>query len=180
MRWDALFGDLEAQLAAAETADLAVAVAEGVRYEIGRATLVQRLRAAAGDRISVGVTGATIGGRLAAVGPDWLLLDDPAEVLVPTSAVGWVQGLPRGAAVDQPGRVWERLSLRSALKGLARDRAVVEIAYATDESVTGTIDRVGADHLDLAVHAADEPRRADAVRGVRTIAFAALRTVRRR
>jgi hypothetical protein len=37
---------------------------------------------------------------------------------------------------------------------------------------------VGADHLELAEHAADQPRRATAVRGVRAIALPAVAVVR--
>jgi hypothetical protein len=45
--------------------------------------------------------------------------------------------------------------------------------------LTGTIDRVGADYLDLAEHAPDEPRRAGSVRAKRTVPFAAILFVQR-
>jgi hypothetical protein len=35
--------------------------------------------------------------------------------------------------------------------------------------LTGTIDRVGSDHIDVAVHADDVPRRNRSVTGVRSI-----------
>ena len=45
-------------------------------------------------------------------------------------------------------------------------------------AVAGTIDRAGADHLDLALHDIDEPRRSATVRGYRLIPFTALSWVR--
>jgi hypothetical protein len=44
--------------------------------------------------------------------------------------------------------------------------------------LSGTIDRVGADHLDLALHAPGEWRRAEAVTGVATVGFGGLYAVR--
>ena len=44
--------------------------------------------------------------------------------------------------------------------------------------VHGTIDRVGRDHVDLAVHDRGEPRREGAVREVRIVPLAALLLVR--
>jgi len=44
--------------------------------------------------------------------------------------------------------------------------------------LTATIARVGADHLDLAQHAPDEPRRAATVRGVVVVRLGALAMVR--
>jgi hypothetical protein len=40
--------------------------------------------------------------------------------------------------------------------------------------LAGTIDRVGSDHVDLAVHALDEPRRPESVTGVRTVLNSAI------
>jgi hypothetical protein len=45
-------------------------------------------------------------------------------------------------------------------------------------AVTGTIDRVGRDFLDLAEHAVDDARRAESVRSVRTVPFGAVVAVR--
>jgi hypothetical protein len=64
------------------------------------------------------------------------------------------------------------------LKGLARDRAVVQVVLDDGAVLTGTIDRVGADYLELAEHAADEPRRVEAVRGVRAVVLTAVGVVR--
>lgn len=177
MRWEDLFGDLEAQLAAENAADLAADADQQRRLEIGRTTIVQRLRAAAGRDVAVGVDDQVISGRVEGLGPDWLLVGGRTDTLIPLAAVGWVQGLGRASDVSEPGRVWSRLGVRSALRGLARDRVVVRLHYAAGPPVNGTIDRVGADHLDLAVHPADQPRRASAVTAVRTVPLSAVRAV---
>lgn len=102
MRWDDLFLDLEAQLAAAETADLAADADQRLRLEIGRTTVVGRLRAAVGHDIALSVGGQAIHGRIEGVGPDWLLLGGPPETLLPLATVGWFQGGP-GVGCRRPG-----------------------------------------------------------------------------
>jgi hypothetical protein len=90
-----------------------------------------------------------------------------------------VSGLPALAAdPDDVSIVESRLGLPYALRGVARDRAPVTMLLREGTSVTGTIDRVGADFVDLAEHAPGEPRRAAAIRGARTLPLAALAFVR--
>jgi len=101
------------------------------------------------------------------------------EQLVAVTAVTTVAGLGRRTAPPtEDGAVRVRLDLRRALKQLARDRAVVQLLVDDGDVLTGTIDRVGADYLELAEHSADELRRAEAVRGVRAVALGAVAVVR--
>lgn len=72
-------------------------------------------------------------------------------------------------AAPAPGAVESRLGLGHALRALARDRAVVRVR-AGEADLTGRIERVGADHLDLAD--VDGGRR-----GGWAVAFATLRVV---
>jgi hypothetical protein len=97
---------------------------------------------------------------------------------VPLGAVLGVHGL--GAAVAPPdgSAVGGRLDLKWALRGLARSRTAVRLVLLDGSVLPGTLDRVGADHLDLAEHGRDEPRRAAAVRQVRLVPLAALVAVR--
>ena len=176
MRWSRLFADLEAQLEAAERADRAAESAELRRLELSRVTLVERLGGGLGAVVSLAVEGADVlSGGLTQVGADWLLLDSPAggETLVALAAVTSATGLAAGSA-PPADEVDRRLGLGAVLRRLARDRAAVTVVARTGAVFTGTIDRVGADFLDLAEHAADRQRRATDVRQVRTIAFAAL------
>lgn len=182
MRWAALFADLEAQLAAVADADLAGEVADRQRLEVARLELVDRLRAAVGTELAVGlVTGATEHAVVGGAGPDWVLLEATGrpDALVPLAAVTWLRGLPSYARVAASvGAVESRLDLGFVLRGLARDRAVVRLELADRTAVTGTIDRVGRDFLDLAEHAVDDVRRAEAVQAVRTVPFAGVAAVR--
>lgn len=178
MRWQVLFADLEAQLAAAEAAELAGEVADRSRRELATVRLPDRLRAARGTEITVVVAGlGPTAGRLDAVGADWLLIA-PAQrpaALLPLAAVVSVSGLSAAATPGSP--VSARLRLGYALRGIARDRAVVRLRLVDGRELIGTIDAVGADFLDLAVHASDEPRRADAVVAAVTVAFGQLAMV---
>jgi hypothetical protein len=182
VRWAALFADLEAQLEAAEEAELAGEVADRQRLEVARLELVDRFRAALDAELTIGLrSGEVIHGSATRVGPDWLLLTSAGrpDALVPVGAVSWVRGLPPYVRVPATiGAVEARLDLAFVLRGLARDRAFVHLALLDGSTVSGTIDRVGRDFLDLAEHAPEDARRADAVSAVRTVGFDAVVVVR--
>lgn len=181
-RWDDLFADLAAQAAAADAAERAAEAEERARVELGQGVLADRLRGAEGVQVTVHVTGARLAGVLGLVGPDWLLLDerDGREVLVPLAALLGVDGLGRLTA--PPGSVdpvTAKLGLRHALRGIARDRSGVRLHLSSGEVLAATLDRVGADYLEAALHPAGEARRSGAVRSSRAVPFAALAAVRR-
>ena len=185
MRWERLFADLEAQFAAQATDDENGEAASRARYEHGRVLLADRLRGSRGWQVSLSCRGTgELTGRLVDVGVDWLLLTDAMgrELLVSAGAVRAVGGLGATTAPgDEAGPVTRRLDLRRALRGLARDRAPVQCLLDDGSVLTGTVDRVGADFLELAEHPLDVPRRRDAVSGVRAVvldAVAAVRTAR--
>ena len=181
MRWQGLFDDLEAQFDAAEAAELAGEVAERTRRETALLQLTDRLRAAEGAELVVSLPGGQVlRGRLLDAGSDWLLLEEQGarEVLIPLAAVLGVAGMGSRSAAPEDSPVAKRLDLRRALRGLARDRAGVALGLVDGSLVTGTLDRVAADHLDLAEHGLGEARRAGAVRSVRVVPLTALALVR--
>ena len=182
MRWAALFDDLEAQADQLAAAELQAEVADRTRRETGLLRLVDRLRAAEGHPVAVAVAGAgTVHGRLLDAGTDWVLLEEAGarEVLVPLGAVLGVSGVGGTTAVPgSEGEVGRRLDLRWALRGLARDRAGVAVVLRDGSTLSGTLDRVGADHVDLAEHPAGEARRAAAVRQVRLVPLPAIALLR--
>jgi hypothetical protein len=197
MRWERLFDDLEAQLDAASSAELAAEVADRSRREAARLRLVDRLRGNEGARLQVSLAvraaeGAgpagdavaesgsghgSVVGRLDRVGADWLLLDGTGgEVLVPLGAVVCVSGLgPGSAEPGSEGAVGARLGLGHVLRALARDRAEVNLLLIDGSRRTGRIDRVGADHVELAAYDPGEPRR---VVATLTVPFVGLACVR--
>lgn len=185
MRWQQLFDDLAAQQSELERRERAAEVAEHTRAERGQVELAHRLVAAVDSRLGLRVRGVgPVEGRLVDVGADWLLLEadllQPTgrELLVPLAALVAVEGLPRRSDPREAGAS-RRLGLRHTLRAVSRDRTRVRVHDVEGDHVTGTVDAVLADHLDLTRHADDEPRREGAVRGSVSVPYAALSLVRR-
>jgi hypothetical protein len=182
MRWQQLFDDLQSQFEAEEAAAERAESASRARAEVGAVRLRERLAGAVGSPVGLDVRGAgRVYGVLTDIGPDWLLLEDDQgrEQLVALAVVRTVAGLVRRTALPEPaGAVRARLDMRRALRGLARDRSAVQVVLDDGGMLTGTLDRVGADYVELALHAADEPRRSEAVRGVQAVVIGAIAVVR--
>jgi hypothetical protein len=197
MRWDKLFDDLESQLEQELTAEELDLEAEDERLRIGRLTLRDRLVALQashrGDSdLVLRATlrsGLVIRLRPAAFGRDWVsagLIDESGrdgQCIVPLAAIASV-----AMSSDQVSRslrpqsesataLSARLGLPFVLRDLCRRRHPVDVVtpMATHH---GTIDRVGRDQLDLAVHERGAVRRDAAVLEVRMIALAELLLVR--
>ena len=182
-RWHRLFGDLEAEAEAADRAALGAELGDRERAEFGRLRLVDRLRGSAGRSVGCQVGGEVLVGVVREVGPDWVLLGGPSggEVLVPLDRVATVTGLgPHSAEPGSEGQVGARLDLRYALRRLARERAGLTVTLADGTAFAGTLDRVGADFVEVAEHPAGEPRRGRTVRQIRTVPLGALAFLRSR
>lgn len=180
-RWGALFADLEAQAAAQETLQRGAEVDERARAEIGNLTLGSRLRASVGEPVVVRLAGGlAIAGRIVEAGADWTLLEEeaPREALVANGHISAVRGLARHADTAV-GVVQSRLRMRNVLRAIARDRSAVRIHLASGATLDATVDRVGADFLEVAAHPSGEPRRRGDVRGVELVPLAAVVAVRR-
>jgi hypothetical protein len=176
MRWEALFADLEGRLVAEERRELDDEVAERTRRERALVTLSGRLAASVGAEVRLClVDGVVVHGRLLDLGVEWLLVRGQLsgrEVVVPLGAVRTLDELGRRA---EDGRSARRFALGYALRALSRDRATVAVRVAGGgPALVGTIDAVGADHLDLAQHPDGVPRRRENVTAVTTVPFAAL------
>jgi hypothetical protein len=182
MRWQQLFADLQAQFEAEEAAGEQAESASRARAEVGAVAIADRLRGALGCPLVLDCRGAgSVAGVLVEVGADWLLVegDGARQSLVALAAVRSVSGLGRRTAVPPPaGQVRGQLDLRRALRGLARDRSAVQMLMDDGGMLSGTLDRVGSDYVEIAEHPADLPRRSEAVLGVRAVVISAVAVVR--
>lgn len=190
VRWERLFEDLEGQLAAEWESERAALDSEGERLRLSRVRLHDRLvaLAGAGVREPVGVALAdrsVLRGTVEAVGADFAALRIESHAaglaLVRTAALTSITmseaELMRSARAEaQLARTGlaERLTLGFVLRDLTRRRVPVRVHPLWAEPEFGTIDRVGVDHLDLAVHDAGAARRTGEVRAFRLIPLAAV------
>lgn len=188
MRWERLFDDLEAQLAADEARDLVAEVADRTRRERALLGVHERLLSVldAGP-VAVRVAGVgTLQGSVTGIGPDWVLLAEghpqggDHSVLVTYSAIRSLTGLTGRLQEQRPGAVAKAFALGAALRALSRDRAVVALHDVEGVVVTGTLDAVGQDLVDIAEHPADLPRRPENVVGIRTVPFWSIAAIRHR
>lgn len=183
MRWERLFEDLEAVLREQERQELEAEVADRTRRERALLGLQERLtaccRTGAVAELRVAGVGA-LRGPVTDVGSDWVLVEERPDrpVLVAYPAVRSLVLPP--ARLAPTGAVARAFALGAALRAISRDRSVVDVVDLDGHLVTGTVDAVGRDVVDLAEHPADLPRRAANVRAVLTVPFAAVAAVRRR
>jgi hypothetical protein len=187
MRWDNLFDDLEGQLEQELSAEELDVRAEEERLRLGRLSLRDRIVAVAEAQDAAGIRLLLADGTSHTVKPqtfgrDWLsatLLSDSThapQAIVPMTAIASVVFTRAQAAVSLSATPSElsqtslpaRLTLSFVLRDLCRRRVAVDVSTVTGLQ-HGTIDRVGRDHLDLAVHEMGEARRETAVRELRAI-----------
>jgi len=175
MQWEQLIDELDAAVDAGERRELVSEVADRTRRELARLRLVDRLRAATGDDVTIGLDGGEpVRGQVRRVGPDWLLLDSAAstQVLVVATGIVWIEGLtPRAVDPAAVSAVDGRLGLGSVLRAAARDRRVVQVRLRDGVELRGVLSRVGADSVDIGA----DPRGASPDR---CLPFAAIASVR--
>lgn len=150
MRWELLFGDLEAQLHEATAQELERHINELARVEAAQLTLAEALRGAQGTQLSVSAAnGTAFHGTLLKVEPEWLLLDEGnRQVLLPLAKILHVHGLGTLRA-KSASRI--PYTLPAALRLLARNRSAVilELDSVRPAVVRGVLDQVGADYVQL-------------------------------
>jgi len=191
VRWDELFADIESQFERqldAERLDLA---AETERLRSGRLTLVERLESMSSDGGRVRLVladGQTVELRVDSTGADWVagearLGERARGTVIPIRAIAEVQPaaghqdrMREGTSPLRPRGLADRLGLAVVLRDLCRRRIEVDLCTMLGTH-HGTIDRVGADHLDFSRHGIGEPRR-HPTEGTRLVPFAGVVCVR--
>ncbi|KZE95579.1 hypothetical protein AVP42_00139 [Agromyces sp. NDB4Y10] len=188
MRWDLLFDDLESQLDREQREEERVLALESERLRLARLSLRERIMAlAAADGERGGIRLELAGGRTLLVQPttfgrDWLsghlvVQGGRSQCIVPMDAIAAVAAGRRQVdesltrVPESSTRIAERIGLAFVLRDLGRRRIPVDLE-SLDGRHHGTIDRVGLDHLDLALHEPGTPRRERDVRGYRLVPFA--------
>ncbi len=199
MRWDNLFDDLEGQLEHELTLEEVDLRAEEERLRLGRMSLRDRIRsihATESPHTAYSISVLLVDGtrmplRPVTIGRDWFsadLVDEStsrAQCIVPLAAIGGLslrrpqvaQSLSESAIPESGAGLSSRLTLSFVLRDLCRRRASIEVRLL-DGTVFGTIDRVGRDHLDIAVHERGSARRESVVTEYRVIPFSRMLIVK--
>ncbi len=176
MRWDRLFDDLEGQLAQEQRGELEAEIADRTRRERAMVHVLDRLAASQGE-IAVVLRGERrLAGMVSDVGRDFLIVAERVRHLVPLAAVLEVIGLTDRAVGPGAAAALRRFGLGYALRGLARDRAVVVLSDVTGRALSGRIGVVGADYLELTPGERGQQRGVDRP-SARVIPFAAVACV---
>ncbi|MET4061175.1 hypothetical protein ABIB35_002740 [Arthrobacter sp. UYP6] len=179
MRWDALFADMEAQLASAREAVQDSEVSERLRTDFAAMELAGRLHSQTGRllKVDMGLPGA-FEGVLSHVGRGWIALEGSGRSsVIALGHVQFIAGMDRFSSADAPVA---RLGLGSALRGLSRDRASVRVYPAgapPAAALDGSVDRVGKDFFELSLILRGEPRRQQNVLGVYALPLHAVAAV---
>jgi hypothetical protein len=191
VRWDRFFDDLEGQLASEWEAERVALDTEAERLRLSRVALRERLtmletrdRDAALPSFEV-VDGTVLSGEVTGVGADWVALEGgrTGALVLPFASIAAI-GMPHAdvlrSARPAAGRslLADRMTLGFVVRDLVRRRVGVTIHLTHGRMLAGTIDRAGADHLDLALHEPGSPRRASEVTGHRIVPFGAVAWIR--
>jgi hypothetical protein len=155
--WDerlfAFLDDLEHQAQALYDADRASELVDRSRSEYASVTLVSRLMASMGCRVTLDVLGVgSVAGELQRVGPDWCLVHGAVQDwVVRLAAVTTVEGASERAVPEVAWSPVSRLGLGSALRRLADTAADCRL-HAQDGTVReARVLRVGADFVEARV-----------------------------
>lgn len=190
MRWDRFFEDLEDQLDSEWEAERAALDTEAERLRLSRVPLRERIVALAsmgGQVVAETVGGAITTGSVTRVGADWFAVQTSARrPVITVIPLGALQALllPADAVLAsvrdaEPGpALAQRMTFGFVLRDVVRRRIPATLALTDGRLLAGTIDRAGADHLDLALHEPGAPRRAPNVTGYRVVPFAAVALLR--
>lgn len=200
MRWDNLFADLELQLDRGLTAEAEDERADQERLRLAQLSLRERIMTlrASYDRGTEYAavlhlnSGDSVAVRPITIGRDWLSGDMRdgemnRQCIIPLAAVTGIsllrEQVGRSIAIGVPTKVApaadssNKIGITLVLRDLCRRRASLEVVTSSN-AVFGTIDRVGSDHFDVALHEPGQPRRESMVSQYRIVPLTHLTMVR--
>lgn len=171
MRMERIFRDYETQLAAQSQRAVGQEAQDVRRVEYGKLLFSDRLAGQLGRTLRVS-TGDSLQweGSLESVGRGWIQLQSFSEnILIPQNSINWWEGGTVFSSVDARS-VARSLSLGYAFRALAAARIPVRIFHQFGSSTTeGTVERVGLDFLEIALHPLEGHYRSQEIRGWRSI-----------
>lgn len=191
MRWERLFQDLEDQLDRETDAELEDIARDEERLRIARLSLIERVRDFLGlpvevPTLSISINQLMLACAVVRCGRDWILVQvhEPGSLmgtaLIPITAVRSVRisasnrsqlsRPPHDASAGNRHGLSSDIAFSFVLRDLCRRRRHVTLRCGTTET-SGTIERVGKDHVDIAVHAARFPRSAESVSHVEIVSL---------
>jgi hypothetical protein len=182
MGWDDLFADLGREWEGLAESERQAEIAERTRAEFAQVAFADRLRGSEGRQVRlVTCVGEQVDGSLTGVGADFVLVTSARrEQVLPLVAVASATGLNRVSLSERAaGPVRARLGMGSVLRRIAADRSSVTLVRADGRALAGTLQRVGADFVELAEHAYGETPRAQPSRPATLVPFAAIVLLRR-
>jgi hypothetical protein len=170
-----VFEELEAEFEAGLRREAEQETAAAIRAQVGATTLWEQLARRVGAEAVARAGAHAVRGTVVASYPDFLVIQDPQGGQHLVRAQAATLALTPGQEPLQPApAAARRFHLALALRELARRREPVRIELLDGNTVTGTIEAVGSDHLELAEHEVGEARREAAVRARRFAAFTAI------
>lgn len=191
MTWEALFEDLTSGLESEWEYERAAREAERQRLRIAQLTCHERFTALSTTGSAVAAylrDGRVLTGEIVGAGADWLavrqatpavldLVPEHAIVSVSSNAQALRTTIPQGEVATDAAGLLARLTFGYIARDLARRRVPVRVHAQAGWQHAGTIDRAGADHLDLAIHDLDVPRRSGNIRAVHLVTFAHITSI---
>ncbi|GAA2456446.1 hypothetical protein [Agromyces soli] len=190
MRFERLIDDLSAQMEHEQREEERSLALEEERHRLGRLSVRERARAL--HELGRPLRCELVDGRamtlaLESFGRDWLAARAQPPVggllIVRIPAIEAIVGdreelqASLAPVPESPTALAARIGFGFVLRDLARRRAAVLVRGVSGASWQGTIDRVGGDHLELALHPAGTPRREAEVRGYRLVPFERISTI---
>jgi hypothetical protein len=171
-----VFEELEAEFEAGLRREAEQETVAAIRAQVGATTLWEQVARHVGTEAVARAGAHLVRGTVAASYPDFFVLQDPegGQHLVRAQASSLALSPGQEPLQPAPGTAARRFHLALALRELARRREPVRVELVDGNAVTGTIEAVGSDYLELAEHEVGEARREAAVRAHRFAAFAAI------
>lgn len=169
MRMEKIFQDFELQLLAERQRTIELDAQEIRKSEQTKIAMADRLAGQIGSELKV-MSGNSMywTGVLTTVGQGWIQLSSNAEnILIPQHALCWWEGKNSFSATDARPLA-RKLSLGYALRALATARLPLRFFHMVGETTTeGTIERVGLDFCEIALHPLEGSFRSKEITGYR-------------